>query len=70
MIANQISKVCHSQYRIKGSVLPPKVCPYCFGCPIASIVAGVSGSSQTGPLPMPDKDIPGVMEWLNKVGVL
>jgi hypothetical protein len=33
---------CRKQYEKDGAVLPPSVCFYCKGCPIKTIVVGVS----------------------------
>jgi len=66
--AERIKEVCRARYQRDMGVLPPQVCPYCFGCPIATLVAGVSGANyQRGPLPIPEKDQPDILQWLGKL---
>ena len=68
-IATEIAETCKLQYNHIGSVLPPQVCPYCFGCPIATIVVGIGDDPppQREATPIPADKQPGVREWLTKV---
>jgi hypothetical protein len=71
MIKDRISEVCHKMNKAGQGVMNPLVCQYCFGCPIATIVEGVSGDNmRTGrirPREIPEKDQPAINEWLDKV---
>lgn len=67
-VKERISKVCHQSNQQGNGVLPPQVCPYCFGCPIATIVAGVSGRNhQTCALSIPKEHETDIDEWLGKL---
>lgn len=65
----RMHEVCGKQHSVKGSVFPPSVCPFCFGCPIAAIVVGVasSGSPQTEASSIAADKQAEVYEWLDKV---
>ena len=45
-IAERIKEVCSKSNNQGNGVMPPLVCPYCFGCPIATIVVGIAGNGQ------------------------
>lgn len=70
-LAKRIRGVCRARYNRDMGVMPPQVCPYCYGCPIATLVCGVSGrNAQTitrEPLPIPEKDQEEVNQWLDKL---
>lgn len=64
-IKDRISEVCHKKHRAGEGVLLPRICPYCFGCPIATLVAGASGlHNLSEALPIPEDAQLGVMDWL------
>lgn len=66
-MSQEIAAACKLQHDKTGGVFPPQVCPYCFGCPIATIVAGVSGNNnQRGAIPIPDDNVPKIKTWLAK----
>ena len=66
-LSERISAVCHTQHQRGNGVLPPQVCPYCFQCPIATLVVGVTGAHyQREPLSIPDDAIKEVEIWLSK----
>lgn len=68
VISERISRVCHNSNQRGNGVMPPQVCPYCFSCPIATIVVGVSGHNyQTGALPIPKDHETEVLTWLDKL---
>jgi len=79
IMAERIKAVCKKQHDADGSVLPPQVCLFCYGCPIATITAGVTGAKDveawleggdpflSRALDIPDKNVPEVEAWLNKI---
>lgn len=67
-IAERISEVCRKSNDAAMGVLPPQVCPFCFGCPIATVVVGVSGHHHiTAAQPIPEDKQPEVNAWLDKI---
>lgn len=68
MIAPRISEVCGKSNKQGQGVMPPQVCPFCFGCPIATIVVGVTGRNQQreATLVPPDSEEE-VSAWLDKL---
>lgn len=67
-IRDRIESVCRKHNEVGKGVLNPRVCPFCFGCPLATIVVGVSGrNNQTSARPIPEADQPGVNLWLDKI---
>ncbi len=63
----QIEAACREQHGRLGSVLPPQVCRFCMGCPLGTLVVGVTGGSARGPDPIPDGYVPVVTAWLGKL---
>ncbi len=69
-IAERIKDVCSKQSKLGKGVMPPQVCPFCFGCPIATIVVGVSGNNgQVAAKPIPQGEVgqKEVNAWLDRV---
>lgn len=78
-MSERIKEVCRKQYDSGNGVLPPQTCPFCFGCPLATVVAGVTGQKDVAAwlegkdsfpstaMEIPDKNVPEVEAWLNKI---
>ena len=67
-LSKEISEVCRKHHRAGRGVFPPQVCPYCFGCPLATIVVGCSGNNQQrAALNTPDDHVQEVRDWLGRV---
>ncbi len=67
-IKERISDVCHDNNRRGNGVLAPHACLYCFGCPIATLVVGVSGRNyQTGAIPVTGEIKNEINAWLDKI---
>lgn len=68
LLAERIKEVCRKSHNRDMGVLPPQVCPYCMGCPLGTIVLGVTGGNpQAEPLSISDDKAPPVIEWLDKL---
>ena len=69
-MSERIKSACGYQHDQKGSVFPPQVCGYCMGCPIGTLVIGVSdsvGAAQKGPTKIPQEHVEPVGQWLDSV---
>jgi hypothetical protein len=66
--SKEIEVACSRQNERGRGVLPPQVCFYCFGCPIATLVAGVTDNNTLShALPIPDAHIAEVDAWLERL---
>ncbi len=63
ILASEIKAKCSRVHARTEGVLPPSVCPYCMGCPIGTLVLGVEGKRQGGPLPIPSDSVDEVKAW-------
>lgn len=67
-LSDRIKEVCGKSHNAACGVLPPQICSYCFGCPIATIVVGVAGRNyETEALPIPKEHEAEVNQWLDRI---
>ena len=67
-LSSRIRDVCGKSHNRAEGVLPPQVCPYCMGCPIGTIVAGVSGGDpMRHAISIPTKHEEAITDWLDKL---
>ena len=64
----RIAEVCSESNNAGKGVMPPRVCLYCFGCPLAALIAGITGNTyQREALSIPAEHEAEINAWLDKV---